>query len=82
VKGNVCNISDCGDPSPVSGSANTSTFTYGSFVGITCDDGFTINGNSEIQCQPDGTWSDNPTCDPSGTVALICRLTMQFFSLT
>lgn len=63
-------ISDCGDPSPVSGSSSSGLFTYSSVLNITCDTGFTLNGNSEIQCQADGTWSANPTCDPSGTVRL------------
>ena len=29
----------------------------------TCDEGYTLEGNSVITCQADGTWSDGaPTC--------------------
>ena len=59
-------FADCGDPTPTSGMANSSTYTFGSVIEITCNAGYVIVGTSTIECQADGTWSGSPTCDPSG----------------
>lgn len=62
----ACVLSDCGDPTPTSGSANDTTYTFGAVIEITCNAGYVIVGTSTIECQADGTWSGSPTCDPSG----------------
>ncbi|KAL4219781.1 scavenger receptor [Mactra antiquata] len=59
----VCEIVDCGDPTPYKGIRNSTNTTYDSVVEISCDSGNEIIGNSTIICQADGTWSDNPVCD-------------------
>jgi Sushi repeat (SCR repeat) len=62
-------FSDCGSPTPLSGSSNNNATTFNSTVTITCDSGYSINGKSVTTCQSDGTWTSLPTCDPSGTLS-------------
>ena len=56
---------DCGEPEElVDGTvaAHDGTF-HPSNATYTCDEGYTLEGNSVITCQADGTWSDGaPTC--------------------
>ena len=60
--------SDCGDPTPALGSVNDSATTYGAVVFASCFAGYNLVGSSMLTCQDDGTWSDAPTCFPSGTL--------------
>ncbi|XP_052807627.1 sushi, von Willebrand factor type A, EGF and pentraxin domain-containing protein 1-like [Mya arenaria] len=59
----TCVIQDCGDPSPANGSANNPKgTTYGEVALIVCDEGFVINGQTLITCNPGSTWSSYPKC--------------------
>lgn len=60
-------FSDCGDPTPYKGRVNDTRTSYGTAIQVTCDKGLDLKGSSTISCQPDGTWSDNPVCDVSGS---------------
>ena len=56
-------VSDCGNPSPANGQANTPDgTTYGSAATITCDSGYVLNGSSYLTCRNGSNWSDTPTC--------------------
>lgn len=59
-------FADCGDPTPTSGTSNSTDTEYGAVVEITCDAGYDLTGSSVISCQADATWSDLPTCDANG----------------
>ncbi|XP_052238372.1 sushi, von Willebrand factor type A, EGF and pentraxin domain-containing protein 1-like [Dreissena polymorpha] len=60
----TCDPSDCSDPSPLNGDVNVTTFEFGTVANVSCSDGYTIVGTAEITCGTDGTWTDNPVCDP------------------
>ena len=62
-------FADCGDPTPVLGSANSTVFTYSSVLSISCDTGYSVTGTADITCQADGTWTGSPTCDPLGKIS-------------
>ena len=55
----------CGDPgTPTNGRHNVSSTTYNSVVTYTCDDGYTLQGNSSRTCQSNGNWSGSvPQCE-------------------
>lgn len=56
-------LSDCGDPSPINGSANLPRgTTYREIAYISCASGYVIQGNSEIICGDGPAWSSLPTC--------------------
>jgi len=59
---------DCGNlPSVSHGHANSTSATYPTTVGYTCDPGYTLTGSSTVQCQTSGQWSSGrPTCSPVG----------------
>ncbi|ELT94722.1 hypothetical protein CAPTEDRAFT_112484, partial [Capitella teleta] len=41
----------------------TSPAIFGTVATFSCDDGFSLNGNSEIICQANGKWSGSkPSC--------------------
>ena len=56
----------CSDPTPPNGRASPSPtngrYTVGSFVIISCNNGYTLDGNSYRTCQAGGTWSGYATC--------------------
>lgn len=55
--------SDCGDPSPMNGTANIpSGTTYEKVAFIECDEGYTLQGEQYVTCEDGGAWSSNPTC--------------------
>ena len=58
--------SDCSDPTPTSGNVSSTNFSVGSSVKISCDTSYKLIGDSEIQCQINSTWSDNPVCERIG----------------
>ncbi|XP_053397254.1 uncharacterized protein LOC123551744 isoform X2 [Mercenaria mercenaria] len=55
---------DCGDPTPEAGVANSIHINIGSAVEISCKSGYEIAGNSSIICLVNGSWSDSPECQP------------------
>ncbi|XP_078589338.1 sushi, von Willebrand factor type A, EGF and pentraxin domain-containing protein 1-like [Branchiostoma floridae x Branchiostoma japonicum] len=57
----------CEDPgAPVNGSRRGTSFQAGK-VDFSCDDGFSLEGETSITCQEDGTWTDEvPTCTAIG----------------
>lgn len=59
---------DCGDPTPVNGLPNTGVTTYGSVLTVSCEDGYDLNGPSQITCQSDGSWTDTPVCVAKGKI--------------
>ncbi|KAH3735246.1 hypothetical protein DPMN_041709 [Dreissena polymorpha] len=60
-----CTIFDCGNPSPINGAVNVSTYTFGTVAEVNCTVGHTITGNPVITCGSNGIWSDSPICDPA-----------------
>ena len=57
-------------PAPENGNIDASVRTVGSVATYTCNSEFVINGESERNCQADGTWSGAaPTC--LGNIATI-----------
>ncbi|XP_052809396.1 CUB and sushi domain-containing protein 3-like [Mya arenaria] len=59
----TCQIVDCGDPTPTSGSVDSGDTTYLSVVTVTCDSGYDISGSDVITCQSTGSWNATPTCE-------------------
>ena len=55
---------DCGSPpSVIDGTVNYVTTTYASAAVYTCDDGYTLTGDSVIVCDASGLWDPPaPTC--------------------
>jgi hypothetical protein len=54
---------DCGSPPIANGQAKTPTgTTYGEVAFITCDEGFTLQGDEHVRCEAGGNWSSDPTC--------------------
>ena len=42
-----------------------SGYVFGDIVDYFCDDGFVLEGNTEVTCQSNGEWSGSPpTCLP------------------
>ena len=66
-------MSDCGDPGrPINGNTSAVTFTIGSVVNHTCNEGFVLNGTSQRECLTNGSWSGSlPTCDSKTTTTTI-----------
>ncbi|XP_053398440.1 sushi, von Willebrand factor type A, EGF and pentraxin domain-containing protein 1-like [Mercenaria mercenaria] len=59
----TCDIQDCGDPTPVNGSASfPDGTTYGETAFISCDEGYVLQGEEHITCEDGPTWSVNSTC--------------------
>ncbi|XP_060570002.1 uncharacterized protein LOC132728362, partial [Ruditapes philippinarum] len=58
-----CKLIDCGDPTPDNGKVNTTETTNGTVALISCDNGYTLSGQTVIACQSNGTWTQNPACD-------------------
>ncbi|XP_022089140.1 sushi domain-containing protein 2-like isoform X2 [Acanthaster planci] len=55
---------------PPNGAKEVSRSTLGGVASFTCDDGYTLRGESELTCQETGTWSGEvPTCEASGLQA-------------
>ncbi|XP_019626709.1 PREDICTED: sushi, von Willebrand factor type A, EGF and pentraxin domain-containing protein 1-like [Branchiostoma belcheri] len=53
----------CGDPGAPASGAQQGTYYQGGQVDFSCDDGYTLVGNSAIRCQVTATWSGTlPTC--------------------
>ena len=44
--------------------------TAGNTVPVTCDVGYKLRGGSSIDCQEDGTWTQNVTCEIIGKIEL------------
>lgn len=72
-------LPDCGDPTPVDGTANITLTTYGAVVEITCEPGFDLSGPSVVSCTTDGTWSDNPTCNANGKIGIDALINTCFY---
>ncbi|XP_060591771.1 sushi, von Willebrand factor type A, EGF and pentraxin domain-containing protein 1-like [Ruditapes philippinarum] len=58
----TCKLIDCGDPTPEFGSIYTTSTTNGTVAIISCDEGYEIQGETVIMCQPSDEWTDNPSC--------------------
>ncbi|XP_038073405.1 sushi domain-containing protein 2-like [Patiria miniata] len=57
---------------PANGQVEVSSNNVGGVARFTCDDGYTLRGNSELVCQENGTWSwEVPTCVPVTCDALM-----------
>ena len=56
--------SDCHPlANPINGTVDTSAgTTYGKEVIYSCDTGYTLVGNSHVNCQANGSWETAPTC--------------------
>ena len=46
--------------------------TYGSQVPVSCNDGYTLEGDNFTVCQNDGRWSLNTACHAVGKSGVIC----------
>ena len=58
---------DCGDPTPGDGTAITDSGTsYGQTADLTCNQGYTLTGDTTVTCQATGTWSGAATCTVQG----------------
>lgn len=65
---------DCGSSLTIAnGQINfTNVFTTaGNSVPVICDVGYNLAGGSNIDCQEDGTWSQNVTCEIIGKKDLL-----------
>ena len=62
----TCDPVDCGDPGvPDNGQAHGDIYNYASIVTFSCNKGYNLSNDSEIECLSNGQWSaSNPTCDP------------------
>jgi len=59
-------LTDCGDPSPSNGHANTTGGTLlNQTATVSCDTGYKINGSDVLICQQNG-WNDTTTCIVQG----------------
>ncbi|WAR24041.1 SVEP1-like protein, partial [Mya arenaria] len=58
----ICQLIDCGDPTPEYGSSNATTTGNGTIVLINCDEGYTLEGSAIISCQENDTWTDSSLC--------------------
>ena len=58
-------VSDCTTPTITNGeTAETPKgTTYNEIAIMTCEEGYTLNGNAFVTCQDDGNWTTLPTCD-------------------
>ncbi|XP_068228821.1 sushi, von Willebrand factor type A, EGF and pentraxin domain-containing protein 1-like isoform X2 [Palaemon carinicauda] len=57
-----CEPVDCGDPGTLpNGQITGTSFTLGSKVTFSCDEGFNLLGESITECLPDGSWSNYVT---------------------
>lgn len=62
----MCLFSDCGTLSVEHGSLTGSTGTlYGTWATVICDEGYTLDGDSNITCTEDG-WTNNTACNIQG----------------
>jgi len=58
-------VNECQTPAAIPNSSMSNTkrkYVYRDVVTITCYSGYTIQGQNQIQCQADETWSSPPTC--------------------
>ncbi|XP_078687146.1 uncharacterized protein LOC144919463 isoform X14 [Branchiostoma floridae x Branchiostoma belcheri] len=63
LKSWLCRGVFCGDPGAPASGAQQGTYYQGGQVDFSCDDGYTLVGNSAIRCQVTATWSGTlPTC--------------------
>ncbi|PIK59658.1 hypothetical protein BSL78_03389 [Apostichopus japonicus] len=64
VNENLVKIVSCGQPGKIeNGAINGSVFLVGYTVVASCNEGFYLDGNSELLCYSNGTWSGNlPIC--------------------
>jgi len=55
---------ECSAPAIPHGTVSNAknVYVYQETVTITCNAGYTIQGQGQIQCQADTTWSDPPIC--------------------
>ena len=62
---NALIVDSCGSPGvPINGQTFGNLTTVGSIVNHTCNEGYVINGASQRECLPDGSWSAPlPLCD-------------------
>ncbi|XP_052236237.1 uncharacterized protein LOC127848005 isoform X4 [Dreissena polymorpha] len=60
-----CELIDCGDPTPSKGLVNSSKTTVNTVVRVSCENGYTLSGESVITCLRNGTWSGKSICDSS-----------------
>ena len=60
--------SECTDPTPSDGFVNPHDFSINSTVAVRCNDGFSLNGNENVTCLPNGLWTHNVTCSKLGKV--------------
>ena len=59
----TCQV-DCGlPPSVANGQPQFSATVLGSTVYYTCENGYEVSGNSRIQCQANGQWTQPPSCN-------------------
>lgn len=49
------------------------TFSYGTSVRFSCNEGFVLHGSAESRCVADGTWQPAlPKCQPGGSSPALC----------
>ncbi|XP_065178002.1 sushi, von Willebrand factor type A, EGF and pentraxin domain-containing protein 1-like isoform X3 [Sycon ciliatum] len=62
----ACSPVGCGNPGDIAnGVATGALYTYPNSVVYFCDDGYTLIGNDELNCQANGRWSSPvPSCSP------------------
>lgn len=54
---------DCGDPAPVNGqAASPDGTTLNAVVLVSCNDGYTLVGDSLLTCLSTAEWSESPLC--------------------
>lgn len=82
----TCNPVDCGPATPIEdGVIVGDVYTYGNSVTYICDEGFELNGASDLICRADRTWSNPPplcqriNCGPPPTVSDADILGNNFF---
>ena len=70
-------VLSCGDPgNPPNGAKSGNTYTFDSVVSFSCDEGYTLSGESTIKCVASGnsvSWNAPiPTC--TGTESILKQL--------
>jgi len=65
----VCSIVNCRTPPQIHfGTHSWDLTTYNSYAAYACDEGYKLIGVSQVMCQSDGTWAQEPKCEiPPGS---------------
>lgn len=65
----MCNPKDCGEFGSIqyADTFQDTSFNvrnhYGSIVKVTCQNGYVVNGPTQVMCEADGNWGTKPTCE-------------------